>query len=61
MESTLRTLFAAMTLVMMVVQTILVYRGMDLFRRLRFPHQYSHVVAGLVIAGTGLLVMALGI
>lgn len=54
-------LFAAITLVMMVVQTVLVYRGIDLFPWIRIPHQYSHIIAGLVIAGTGLLVMFLGI
>ena len=54
-------LFAAITLVMMVGQTMLVYLGLDLFRWVRIPHHYSHVIAGLVIVGTGLLVMFLGI
>ena len=54
-------LFAVITLVMMVGQTLLVYVGIDFFRWVHIPHHYSHVIAGLVIAGTGALVMFLGI
>ena len=54
-------LFAVITLVMMVGQTLLVYKGIDFFRWVHIPHHYSHVIAGLVIVATGLLVMVLGI
>lgn len=52
--------FSAVTIFMMIAQSMLAYKGIQLI-----PHgiaeRYSHVFAGLVIAGTGALVMMLGI
>lgn len=54
------TIFSALTLLMMVVQTALAREGLGLIRASGFEH-WSHAAAGLVIASTGALVMALGI
>ncbi|MFQ5638188.1 MAG: hypothetical protein ACE5IR_09370 [bacterium] len=53
-------LFSAITLIMMVVQALLGYFGLS-FLRLPKLELYSHAVAGVVIAFTGGMVMALGI
>ncbi|MFQ5568961.1 MAG: hypothetical protein ACE5G0_04755 [Rhodothermales bacterium] len=54
-------LFGLITLGMMVGQALLVYIGIDFFKITRINHHVGHVIAGLVIAGTGLMVMFLGI
>jgi len=54
-------LFAGITLAMMTGQALLGYLGVNLFKFVRINHHYSHVIAGLVIVSTGLMVMALGI
>ncbi len=54
-------LFGSITLVMMVAQVLLGYLGVNLFKRVRINHHYSHIIAGLVIAATGLMVMFLGL
>ena len=54
-------LFGGITLVMMVGQVLLGYLGVNLFKRVRINHHYSHLIAGLVIVATGLMVMILGL
>lgn len=54
-------LFGLITIVMMVGQALLAYRGIDLLSMLRVDHRHGHTIAGGVIAATGLMVMFLGI
>ena len=53
-------LFGGITPVMMAGQVLLGYLGINLFKRIRINPYYSRVIAGLVIAATGLMVMTLG-
>jgi len=52
--------FSAITLLMMLIQTVLAREGLSLVRAAGLAH-WSHAAAGLIIASTGILVMALGI
>ncbi len=53
-------IFSLVTLIMMIGQALLAYVGLSLVRLHKLEH-YSHTTAGLVIAITGLMVMAFGI
>lgn len=53
-------LFSGATIAMMLGQALLAYLGVRLLATERLEH-WTHAIAGLVIALTGLLVMALGI
>jgi len=53
-------IFSAVTLAMMLVQSLLAYLGIQLIRG-DFMERYSHAFAGLVIAFTGAFVMFAGI
>jgi len=52
--------FSVVTIVMMLVQSLLAFMGVQLIKS-NFAERYSHAFAGLVIALTGIFVMALGI
>ena len=59
---TVALVFSVVTIVMMLAQTWLVFRGIDLFSfAKKINHHHGHIVAGLVIALTGASVMFLGI
>jgi len=54
--------FALITIVMMLAQTWIVYIGIDILGvTKKLNHHHGHILAGLVIAVTGLSVMMLGI
>jgi nickel/cobalt exporter len=53
-------IFSAITIIMMLVQSLLAFMGIQLIKH-DFAERYSHAFAGLVIALTGIFVMALGI
>lgn len=52
--------FSVMTILMMMVQTILAYVGIQKIH-LEALHKFSHAIAGAIIALTGIIVMILGI
>jgi len=52
--------FSAVTIVMMLAQSLLAFMGIQLIKS-DVAERYSHAFAGLVIALTGIFVMALGI
>ncbi len=52
--------FSIITIIMMLVQSLLAFAGIQLIKN-EIIERYSHAFAGLVIALTGILVMALGI
>ncbi len=53
---TISAVFAAVTLVMMIAQSLLGYAGIELIKH-RIAEQYSHAVAGGVIALTGIFLL----
>jgi hypothetical protein len=54
------TIFSIVTIMMMLLQSLLAFMGIQLIKN-DIAERYSHALAGLVIALTGLFVMALGI
>lgn len=54
-------IFSLITVAMMLLQALLVYKGIGFLKFVNISHHYSHSIAGLVIAATGLMVMFLGI
>jgi nickel/cobalt exporter len=53
-------LFSTVTISMMLVQTIVAYKGLQFLLSEKFDH-WAHATCGFVIACTGVLVMVLGI
>lgn len=54
-------IFSLITIAMMLLQALLVYKGIGFFKFVNISHHYSHPIAGVVIAVTGIMVMFLGI
>jgi nickel/cobalt exporter len=52
--------FSAVTIIMMLAQSLLAFMGVQLIKG-DIMERYAHALAGLVIALTGILVMAMGI
>jgi hypothetical protein len=57
---TVSAVFSIVTIIMMLTQSLLAFMGIQLIKSHAAEH-YSHAFAGLVIALTGVFVMALGI
>lgn len=53
-------IFSVITIAMMLLQSLFAFMGLELIRS-DFAERYSHALAGLVIALTGIFVMAMGI
>ena len=53
-------LFSVITISMMLVQTIVAYKGLQFLLSEKFEH-WAHAICGFVIACTGVLIMVLGI
>jgi hypothetical protein len=57
---TVSAVFSIVTIIMMLIQSVLAFMGIQLIKN-DLAERYAHAFAGLVIALTGVFVMALGI